>query len=69
MCDLSANALNITHNCNVNVMGTIVETPCLDICIGAVNYAIINCLSYYPSSEIINKLFGILNFCHNKNII
>jgi hypothetical protein len=65
VCELQYNVENITNNCNVNVMGTVVETPCIDICIGAINYALINCLYYYDKNEIMNKLFSIINFCNN----
>ena len=65
MCDLNSNVQNITNECNVNVMGTIVETPCLESCLSAVNYGIINCLYYYNQDEIKNKLFAIINFCKN----
>ena len=62
-CNLNENALNITTNCDVNGLGTIVRQPCVAVCLGAVNYAILYCLPYYNDQKLISKLLGIVYYC------
>ena len=67
MCDYVSLANNITRDCNVDIMGNEVFTPCATECIAVVSYCLMYCYDFFVDNNIINKLTDIFDFCFNKN--
>ena len=62
-CDIFHNVLNITDACQTSVLGTTIETPCVELCMGALSYAIIRCRSIYIQSDLYDKIKHLLYIC------
>ena len=56
LCNIYDNVINITNNCETSLLGTSIKTPCIDICMGALSYALINCRHIYQQSDLYEKI-------------
>ena len=67
MCDYLILANNITRDCNVDVTGQQVATPCAIECIAVVSYCLMSCYVFFVQNNLINKLTDIFDFCFKQN--
>jgi len=64
-CDIYNNVQNITSHCEVDVMGIQIKTPCIPLCILALQYAVNYCSYIYGHTELLNKIINLLSICEN----
>ncbi len=67
-CDIYNNVENITTNCQINLLGTSITTPCIPLCITALQYAVSHCEFIYGQSHLLEKIINLLKSCESPTI-
>jgi hypothetical protein len=65
ICDIYNAVVNITDNCEINVMGTDVKTPCVPLCVASMYYAVNQCSYIFSQSQLLDKLTHLLKKCES----
>ena len=68
ICDIYNAVTNITDNCEINVMGTDVSTPCVPLCVASMYYAVNHCSYIFSQSELLDKLLKLLKKCEKPSV-
>ena len=68
ICDIYNAVVNITNNCEINVMGTQINTPCLPICVASLYYAMNHCSAIFGQTELLNKIINLLKQCEQPSV-
>tara|TARA_R110000765_G_scaffold376691_3_gene467419 strand:+ start:205 stop:447 length:243 start_codon:yes stop_codon:yes gene_type:complete len=64
-CDVYQSVMDMENHCEVDVMGTNVETPCVASCIASLTYAVHYCSNIYGHTDLLNKIISLLKKCEN----
>ena len=68
VCDVYSNVMNITNYCEVDIMGIEIKTPCVPLCIAALQYAYTYCSYIYGMSNLLEKITALLKKCENPMV-